>query len=165
MKSITLLRHAKSSWQASGLADRERPLNERGLRDAPVMGERISAQDIRPSLVVSSPAARAWATAKLIADSISYPREFLQRDDRLYLASVESIVDVIADQDQGFNHIMLVGHNPGMTQFANYLIPDITSNLPTCGVISVVVDSDDWDLSVQPDATLTMMDYPKKVAE
>lgn len=165
MKSITLLRHAKSSWKTSGLTDRDRPLNERGERDAPVMGERIGSQDIRPSLIVSSPATRAWKTAKIIADSINYPREFLQRDDRLYLASVESIIDVIEDQDTGFNHIMVVGHNPGMTQFANYLIPNLTTNLPTCGVVSVVIDSDDWDLSAQPDATLTLLDYPKRNTE
>ena len=164
MKSITLLRHAKSSWKASGVTDRDRPLNKRGERDAPIMGERIGANDIRPSLIVSSPAARSWATAKLVADGIHYPREFLQRDERLYLASVDSIIDVIADQDLGFNHIMLVGHNPGMTQFANFLVPNITMNLPTCGFVSVVIDSDDWDLSSQPDATLTLLDYPKNGA-
>lgn len=126
------------------------------------MGKRISAQDIRPSLIVSSPAVRAWTTAKIVADSINYPKEFLQRDDRLYAASVDTIIDVIADQDPGFNNIMIVGHNPGLTQFANYLLPDITPNLPTCGVVSVLIDSDDWNLRGRPNATLTLFDYPKR---
>jgi phosphohistidine phosphatase len=129
------------------------------------MGEKINAQDIRPSLIVSSPAERAWATARIIADSIGYPREFLQRDERLYLATVDSIIEVIADQDSGFNHIMVVGHNPGLTQFANFLVPNITSNVPTCGVVSVVVDTDEWNLRARPDVTLTLFDYPKRDAE
>ncbi|NOX68384.1 MAG: hypothetical protein GXP15_04290 [Gammaproteobacteria bacterium] len=162
MKSITLLRHAKSSWNTAGLSDRDRPLNKRGERDAPTMGKRIGGHDIRPSLIVSSPAVRAWTTAKTVAEAINYPREFLQRDDRLYGANVATIIDVIADQDAGFNHIMIVGHNPGLTQFANYLIADITPNLPTCGVVSVLVESDDWNLRGQPDATLALFDYPKR---
>ncbi|MCH7853423.1 MAG: histidine phosphatase family protein [Proteobacteria bacterium] len=162
MKSLTLLRHAKSSWNTAGLADRDRPLNKRGQRDAPLMGKRIGAQDIRPSLIISSPAVRAWTTARIIAESINYPREFLQRDERLYGASVDTIMDVIADQDPGFNNIMIVGHNPGLTRFANYLLKDITSNLPTCGVVSVLIDSDDWNLRGRPVATLTLLDYPKR---
>lgn len=162
MKSLTLLRHAKSSWNTAGLADRDRPLNKRGQRDAPLMGKRIGAQDIRPSLIISSPAVRAWTTARIIAESINYPREFLQRDERLYGASVDTIMDVIADQDPGFNNIMIVGHNPGLTRFANYLLKDITPNLPTCGVVSVLIDSDDWNLRGRPVATLTLLDYPKR---
>jgi phosphohistidine phosphatase len=165
VKTLTLLRHAKSSWQAGDLADRDRPLNARGERDAPIMGERIKAQDIRPSLIVSSPATRAWRTAKIIADSINYPREFLQRDDRLYLASVDAIIDVIEDQDSGFNHIMVVGHNPGMTEFANFLIPDITSNMPTCAIVSVSMGTENWELRTQPEATLSLFDYPKRHVE
>jgi phosphohistidine phosphatase len=163
MKSITLLRHAKSSWNHAGLTDHDRPLNKRGERDAPVMGRRLSAQDIRPSLILSSPAKRAWTTAKIVAESMNYPREFLQRDDRLYGASVNTILDVIRDQDSGFNNIMLVGHNPGLTQFANLLVPDITPNIPTCGVVSVVIDTDDWDQQSWPDAALVLFDYPKRV--
>ena len=162
MKSLTLLRHAKSSWNSAAASDHDRPLNKRGERDAPLMGERIKAKDIRPSLIVSSPATRAWTTAKIVADIINYPREFLQRDDRLYMANVTSIMDVIEDQDSGFNHIMIVAHNPGLTAFANYLVPDITPNLPTCGVVSVTMDSDEWELRTSPDTTLALFDYPKR---
>jgi phosphohistidine phosphatase len=162
LKTLTLLRHAKSSWKVGDLSDRDRPLNARGKRDAPIMGERLKTKDIRPSLIVSSPATRAWHTAKIIADSINYPREFLQRDDRLYLASVDAIIDVIEDQDSGFNHIMVVGHNPGMTEFANFLVPDITPNLPTCAVVSVSMSPDNWELRERPDATLSLFDYPKR---
>ena len=162
MKSLTLLRHGKSSWKSTAESDRFRPLSKRGKRDAPVMGGRIIAKGIRPSLILSSPATRAWSTAKIVAESINYPKEFLQRDDRLYMASVSSIIDVIEDQDNAFNNIMIVAHNPGLTAFANFLVPDITPNLPTCGVVSVTMNSDEWELRTSPDATLVLFDYPKR---
>ena len=164
MKTLTIVRHAKSSWKDHTLRDRDRPLNKRGERDAPVMGQRIAAAGIRPSLILSSPAVRAWTTAKVIATQISYPLEFLQREDDLYLASLDNWLDVVAAQDEGFNSIMLFGHNPGLTDFANYLVPGLTDNLPTCGVVSVTFEQDDWSLYVLPEITLSLHDYPKKVA-
>ena len=161
MKTLTLVRHAKSSWKDHSLADRDRPLNKRGKRDAPEMGRRIAAAGIRPSLIVSSPAVRAWTTAKIIANEIGYPREFLQRDNGLYLASVNGILDVIVAQDPGFNSLMLVGHNPGFTDFANYLVPGLTNNMPTAGVVSVELDSEDWSLYDKPAAELLLYDFPK----
>ena len=161
MKTLTLVRHAKSSWKDNSLADRDRPLNKRGKRDAPEMGRRIAAAGIRPSLIVSSPAVRAWTTAKIIANEIGYPREFLQRDNGLYLASVNGILDVIVAQDPGFNNLMLVGHNPGFTDFANFLVPGLTNNMPTAGVVSVELDSDDWSLYDRPAAELLLYDFPK----
>ncbi len=164
MKTLTLVRHAKSSWKDTRLSDRERPLNKRGKRDAPVMGKRMVEHGIRPSLIISSPAKRAWSTAKIIAAQISYPIEFLQREDGLYLASLDEILDIIVAQDNRFNNLMVVGHNPGMTDFANFLSPGLTNNLPTAGVISVQIDQDDWNLYERPSTDLLVYDYPKKVS-
>lgn len=165
MKSLTIVRHAKSSWKDTSLPDRDRPLNKRGERDAPRMGKRISEAGIRPSLIVSSPAVRAWTTAKIVAREIGYPLEFLQREDELYLASVNSILDVLVSQDAGFNSIMLFGHNPGLTDFANYLVPGLTNNLPTAGVVSVSFEQDDWSLYDKPEMRLELHDYPKRIAD
>ncbi len=143
------------------LRDSERPLNKRGRRDAPEMGRRIREHGIRPSLIVSSPALRAWTTARLIAAEIGYPVEFLQRERGLYLASVDEILDVVAAQDEGFNSLMIFGHNPGFTDFANFLCPGLTSNLPTAGVVSVEIDRDDWQLYERPPVRLLVHDYPK----
>lgn len=162
MKTLTLLRHAKSSWKDAGLIDHDRPLNKRGKRDLPVMGERIQRAGIRPSLILSSSAVRAWKTAKGIATEISYPIEFLQREQRLYHAGVRLIIEVLADQDDAFNSIMIVGHNPGLTDFANHLLPGLTHNIPTCGLVSVTVDSDDWNLKKKKNVELAVYDYPKK---
>lgn len=161
MKTLTLVRHAKSSWNDTSLRDRERPLNKRGERDAPIMGKRIHEHGIRPSLIVSSPATRAWTTAKIIASELSYPLEFLQRDDSLYLASVEQILDVIVSQEEGFNSLMILGHNPGFTDLANFLSPGLTHNLPTAGVVSVSIDQDNWNLYERPPTELLVHDYPK----
>ena len=163
MKTLTLVRHAKSSWKDTSLADRDRPLNKRGKRDAPVMGKRILEAGIRPSLIVSSPAVRAWTTAKIIASEIGYPREFLQREKDLSLASLNDLLDVVMAQDNGFNSIMLVGHNPGLTDFANYLSPNLTHNVPTAGVVCVNIERADWNLYERPKTNLVRYDYPKKL--
>jgi phosphohistidine phosphatase len=125
------------------------------------MGRRIVAHGIRPSLIITSPATRAWTTAKIIASEIGYPAEFLQREDSLYLASLDDLLSTVVAQDAGFNNLMVVGHNPGMTEFANFLIPGLTNNLPTAGVLSVQIERDDWDLYQQPKAELLAFDYPK----
>ena len=162
MKFLTIVRHAKSSWKDTSLPDRERPLNKRGERDAPVMGKRINDHGIRPSLIVTSPAVRAWTTAKIIARELNYPKEFLQREDRLYLASLDEILDTIVAQDNGFNSLMVVGHNPGLTDLVNFVQPGLTHNLPTAGVVSVQIDQDHWSLYERPETELLVHDWPKK---
>lgn len=162
MKTLTILRHAKSSWSESALPDRERPLSRRGERDAPAAGGRISEAGIRPSLIMSSPAVRAWTTAKIVAREISYPIEFLHREDQLYLANLERLLDLLARQDNAFNSVMVVGHNPGLTEFANYLLPGITDNIPTCGLVALNIDTDDWNLRERKQTELLLYDFPKK---
>ena len=163
MKTLTIVRHAKSSWKDASLRDRDRPLNKRGKRDAPEMGRRIGEAGIRPSLILSSPAVRAWKTARAVADAINYPWEFLQKEDALYLASVDRILDVLVAQDNRFNNILIVGHNPGFTEFANFLVPSLTNNLPTAGVVCVEIDQDDWSLYTRPPTRLLLHDWPKRV--
>ena len=162
MKTLTLLRHAKSSWKNRDLPDHARPLNRRGELDAPAMAARVSEAGIRPSLIMSSPAVRAWNTARIVAKEINYPLEFLQREAELYMAGIDDFLGLLRRQDSKFNSVMLVGHNPGLTDFANYLLPDLTDNIPTSGVVSMAVDSDDWDLPAGSGVELLVFDYPKK---
>jgi phosphohistidine phosphatase len=165
MKTLTILRHAKSSWSKRGLQDHERPLNRRGEKDAPAMARRINDAGIRPSLIMSSPAVRAWCTAKIVAKTINYPIEFLHREDDLYLAGLDQLLDLFSQQDNAFNSVMIVGHNPGLTAFANYLLPGITDNIPTCGLVALDIDTDNWDLRQRKDARLVLYDYPKRPPE
>ncbi len=143
------------------MTDRERPLNDRGERDAPEMGKRIVDHGIRPSLIISSPAVRAWTTAKIIAQQIGYPIEFLHRESDLYLASLNDLLQTVVSQDNGFNNLMVVGHNPGISDFANYLSPGVTNSMPTAAVVSVEIEIDDWNLFEQPPTKLIAYDYPK----
>ncbi|MEM6511839.1 MAG: histidine phosphatase family protein [Pseudomonadota bacterium] len=163
MKSLTLIRHAKSSWDDVSLTDAERPLNRRGERDAPKMAERLASRGLMPDLIVASPAVRASTTADIIAGKLQYPRERIVREPSLYLASLDELLDITAAQDDTLNHLVLVGHNPGLTMYANMLVPGITNNVPTAGIVSVTVGRDDWVLYSDPRAQLDFFDYPKKL--
>jgi len=126
-----------------------------------MMGKRIAALGIRPSLIISSPAVRAYTTARYFAAELGYPLEFLQREEAIYLASLDDLLGVVMAQDDGFNSIMLFGHNPGLTEFANFLVPGLTNNLPTAGVVAVQIDQEDWNLYSQPATELITYNYPK----
>jgi phosphohistidine phosphatase len=161
-KRLTLLRHAKSSWDDPALPDRERPLNPRGQHDAPMMGQRLRARGARPSLIITSPAVRALHTAQLVAREINYPLEFLQREADLYLADPEAILAVIARQDNSFNDILVCGHNPGLTELANLLTGENIDNIPTCGVAVIEADLPEWNDLGRQRGRLVNFDYPKR---
>lgn len=162
MKRLILLRHAKSSWADETLADFDRPLGKRGERDAPLMGLRLRARRERPSLILTSPAKRARRTAELIAQALDYPREFLQPERQLYLADAATIAAVVKAQPRQFSSLIVVGHNPGLTDFANRLLPDLAlDNLPTAGVVAVDLPLERWDELDAVPGTLAYYDYPK----
>lgn len=162
MRQLALLRHAKSSWNDPGLSDRERPLNQRGKRDAPQMGARLTARKLRPSLILTSPATRALATAREVARAFSYPLEFLQHEDALYLASPGTILEVIGAQDDRFQSLMVVGHNPGLTDISNALLPALDlANLPTAGVVTLRSSATKWANLAPDNCQLEFFDYPK----
>jgi phosphohistidine phosphatase len=161
-KRLTLLRHAKSSWNNPGLDDRDRPLNTRGEQDAPMMGQRLLKKHLRPSLILTSPAKRARQTAKIIAREIGYPIEFLQTERELYLAQPETMLDVIAQQDNAFNDIVLCGHNPGITELSNRLSGASIDNVPTCGMVFLEADIASWDEIHNAHCVLTEFDFPKR---
>ena len=160
-KRITLLRHAKSSWNDASLADRDRPLNRRGNKSAPEMGKRLAKLGVRPSLLLTSPAKRARETARLIARELNYPLEFIQSESELYLATPETILQVVARQDNGFNDVMLFGHNPGITELANRLGDRNIDNVPTCGMVGIELDVKEWTGIVAADGKTVFFDYPK----
>ena len=162
-KRLTLLRHAKSSWNNASLDDRDRPLNERGERDAPMMGQRLLQKDSRPSLILTSPAKRARQTVRLIAREIGYPIEFLQTEAELYLASPEILLNVIAEQENTFNDIVLCGHNPGITELTNQLTGMAIANVPTCGMVYIEAEIKAWDELEGTRCTLAAFDYPKAI--
>ncbi len=165
LKRVTFMRHAKSSWADPSLNDFDRPLNKRGERDAPMMGRRLLARGARPSQIITSPAKRARRTARLVAKEIGYPIEFLQREDHLYLADPRVILEVIGQQDNSFNDMIVVGHNPGLTELTNRLTGLRIDNIPTCGMAAMEADIGDWSQLADSRCRLVFFDYPRKRGE
>jgi len=161
-RQLTLLRHAKSSWDDAGMRDRDRPLNERGERDAPAMGRRLAKRGARPTLILTSPAVRARRTAQIVAREIGYPQEFIQREDDLYLASPDGIVDVVARQDSSFRDLVICGHNPGLTELANRLTGAGIDNVPTTGVVVIGLELASWSDLDGATGELLLFDYPRR---
>ncbi len=162
MKTLTILRHAKSSWEFPELTDFERPLNKRGKNDAPAMGQRLAARAISPDLIVTSPAKRALKTAKVVAGAIGYPKKKLVTDERVYMADVDELMSVLHKIENNYKDVFLVGHNPGMTDLVNDLIDESIINLPTCGVVRAKFDIKTWKALKKGTGKLEFFDYPKK---
>lgn len=161
MKHLTLLRHAKSSWSDTGLADIRRPLADRGRRDAPLMGRRLAAHGLRPDLLLTSPAKRAEQTADLIEPAFGAAPERLT-DARLYHASPGEILSVLADTEDRFGDVIVVAHNPGLTLLANMMLPDLKlTNLPTSGAIAINCDTASWRTIDDARFSLNFHDTPK----
>jgi phosphohistidine phosphatase len=144
MKTLILVRHAKSSWKDASLADRDRSLNTRGKRDAPRMGRRLADFVGAPDLIVSSPAARALATARIVADAVGYPVDEIRADERIYEARPADLLAVIRDLDDGRERVFLFGHNPGLTELVNALSEPAIDNVPTCGAVELRLDAGSW---------------------
>ena len=161
MKDLILLRHAKSSWKDPTLRDHERPLNKRGKRDAPEMGERLARRGYDPDLVVSSFAVRALKTARSIANKLAYSRESIAVEDRLYHAGVAELLHVIRGVDDSVDSLMLFGHNPGLTDLANHIGPREILNLPTCAVLHLRFEAESWAEVGKTPVDEVMYDYPK----
>jgi len=161
-KRITLLRHAKSSHDGISRNDHDRPLSQRGERDAPNMARRLLERGGRPTLILTSTAARARQTARLVARTIGYPIEFLQSERELYLAEPDTILDVVAGQDDAFNDIIVCGHNPGITELASDLALVPIDNIPTSGIVILDAEIDRWDELGRARCELVAFDYPKK---
>ncbi|WP_420438160.1 SixA phosphatase family protein [Candidatus Palauibacter sp.] len=142
MKTLLILRHAKSSWDHPGLRDHDRPLNPRGRRDAPRMGRFLAERDLVPERIVSSTAVRARTTAELAAAEFGWEVEIETTSD-LYLASPDSYVDVVEVMGGVEERLMVVGHNPGITALVWHLTGE-GEHMPTAALAAVELDIDDW---------------------
>ncbi|RYY77559.1 MAG: histidine phosphatase family protein, partial [Moraxellaceae bacterium] len=133
MKTLILVRHAKSDWSHEGLGDIERPLNERGRKDAPDMAKRLHKKGLKIDLFLSSPAKRAFRTARFFAEEFDIKKDAIQVENRLYGAMPHQFEDVIADINHKEDIVAVFSHNPGITEYANTLCEVRTDNIPTCG--------------------------------
>ena len=165
MRTLLLIRHAKSSWGNPGLRDFDRPLNERGLHDAPKMAKFLSNQGLKPELIVSSPAKRALTTALFFAEAFNINPAEVQREPQIYEALPQEILKIISALPSELKSVALFGHNPTFTEVANQFASEsnFIENVPTCGVVMINSSADRWSALYEGNTKITACYFPKEV--
>lgn len=163
MKQLFIIRHAKSDWGDFTLPDFERPLNERGKADAPVMAKRLLSKKIKIDAFISSPARRAKKTCKLFCKEFHIDDNEIIFIEKLYNAQVEIFFETILSLDNKYEHVAIFAHNPGVTDFANRLCKNVhIDEMPTCAIFAVEADIANWKMFKQSEKSFLFFDYPKK---
>jgi phosphohistidine phosphatase len=165
-RRLTLLRHGKAQSIDSCAEDFERALTRRGSIEAQEMAARIVYRDLIPDLILVSPAERAWATAEIIANACELDAKQVQCARELYLATPETTWRLVTRRDAALRHVMICGHNPGLSQIASRLGPKPQAReLPTAGIASAVWHNAHWD-SLQPESAVACeLDDPESMAD
>lgn len=160
-RNLVLVRHAKSSWDDDGLQDFDRPLNKRGLKNAPEMGRRLADNNFSTDIIISSPANRAITTAELIAKQIGIDKKKIIQQEEIYEAGLNALIYIVNSLEDDYNNVMLVGHNPGFTYLCNYLSDAQLENIPTCGIAQLKFDVKAWQDITENTGELIEFDFPK----
>lgn len=161
MKHLILVRHAKSDWGNPQLDDFDRPLNDRGKKDAPAMAHRLLDKKINIDGFIASPAKRARKTATVFASVYKKDADEIILRDELYMAGTTVFKEVVATADNSFKSIAIFSHNPGITDYANQLTETRIDNIPTCGVFCVKADCTSWKDFATAKKEFWFFDYPK----
>jgi phosphohistidine phosphatase len=162
MKTLYLVRHAKSSWDDPSLDDLNRPLNERGEKDAPRMGKRLKEREVTVDLMISSPAERAMNTCLAMAKILEYPSNKIKTEKKLYHADEDAIFGILKSIKEPNDCVMIFGHNPGLTEFANSLLNESIVNIHTTGVVGCNLKIDSWKNIKRGCGEMLFFDFPKR---
>lgn len=162
MKKLFLIRHAKSSWDEEGLTDFERPLNKRGKRDAPFMASLLNKEKIKPDLIISSPANRAISTAQIFAEELDYPSEKILIEKIIYLSGIKQLEEIVQSIPDSNKTVLIFGHNPSLTYYANHLGNKFIDNIPTCGIVGLEPGDKSWREVERGICKTFFFEYPKK---
>ncbi len=165
MRLLTLIRHAKSSWDNASLEDFDRPLNERGRHDAPRMAAHVLRSLGRPDRIVSSPAVRALTTAQVFAETCGIGVDAMTLEPRIYEASAETLLQTVRALNDEDRHVMLFGHNPGFTELAHRLARCSFDDMPTCAVAQIGFDAKSWLDVGERGGTLRFYAWPKQLRD
>lgn len=161
MKTLIIARHAKSSWDNPLLKDVDRPLNQRGLRDANAMATRLAEADIVPDLLITSNAKRAHMTAEIFNEKFKLEKDLIV-ENSLYLGDIEEFIHATFLIPETANVAMMFGHNPGITFFANVVCEANIENVPTCGILVIQSKAEKWEDTDISDLQLQHFLYPKQ---
>lgn len=162
MKTLYLCRHAKSSWADPGVNDFDRPLNERGQRNAPYMAQVFKDRGEPVDLIMSSPANRALTTAHFFAEALRIGGDRFVQERLIYHAERHTLAHIVSQLPNTADRVMLFGHNPGFTDVLNHLSDAGVDNLPTCGLVRIDFAVTDWQHTGKGAGTLVWFDYPKR---
>jgi phosphohistidine phosphatase len=161
MKKLFLIRHAKSDWSNPLLDDFDRGLNNRGLKDAPFMAKLLKDKNIIPDLIISSPALRTKLTLEFLLKELNYKNEIIY-DKSIYEAPYLNLKEVVNKVEEQFDILFLVGHNPGLCDFVNFLCEESFENIPTCGIVEIDFNTNSWSDISKENSKLISFEYPKK---
>lgn len=161
MKTLLLVRHAKSSWDNPGTDDIDRPLNDRGKADAPVMAKRLKDKGVKIDAFISSPARRARRTARYFAGEYGIDKKDIELIDKLYMASPSAFSEAIREMKDKYDSVIIFAHNPGITEFANTLTSVHVDNMPTCSIFAITADTESWNGFEGSEKNFLFFDYPK----
>ena len=162
MKTFYLIRHAKSSWADMSLQDFNRPLNKRGLRDAPFMAKMLAGKGVRPDAIVASPANRAWTTANYFFREMGLQANQIHQKPEIYEAWSKTLLDVVLGLDDNWSTVLIFGHNPAFTELANVFAKEYIPNVPTCGIVKIESSANSWNAITTDNAVVTAFYYPKQ---
>lgn len=163
MKTIFLIRHAKSSWDYPSLSDFDRPLNKRGMQDAPTMAKLLKNKGFMPDHLVSSPAKRAWSTALYFANAYGIDPNQIEKEEAIYEASATTILNIIRKLNERWQTVFLFGHNPTFTDVVNLFSDRFILNIPTCGISMIDCGIDKWTDFDRTNSKLKATYFPKEV--
>lgn len=163
MKTLTIVRHGKSDWSNYELADYDRPLKARGFNDAYKMAMRLKETGNLPQVFITSPANRALYTSIIFSRVLFNDFDNIKINDDLYLASPRTILTTVRQVSNGYDHVAIFGHNPGVTSFANDFISDYIDNIPTSGFVRLDFNTSDWNHLKADTLQNYVFDYPKRL--
>jgi phosphohistidine phosphatase len=161
MKKLYLVRHAKASWDMPGLSDIDRPLLPKGIKRTNLVIEYLKNNDTRPDIMISSPAVRAFETAKLIANGLDFPLSKIKTDRKIYDGYYDRMLDLIYGTHNEAGSLMLFGHNPTMTHLANLFLNPGIESMPTSCVVCISFDTDKWETIPAVEAKREFVVFPK----
>jgi len=165
MKTIYIVRHAKSSWNTIEIPDEQRPLMEKGKKRTKKVIDYLHDNHIKVDYIISSHAVRAHETAKILAHALKYPIDNIKIDSQVYYANGDAILNQFYDLPDRFNSVMIVGHNPALTDFVNLFLKTPIENLPTSGIVSFSFETDHWDKVPVAGRKTNFILFPKEIAE
>ena len=159
-KTLFIARHGKSSWDQHGVADFDRPLKERGIKNAYEIAEFMVSKELLPEIIYTSPAARALNTAIIFSRVLNFPEKDIFLRNELYLADFEEIMNVVRQTSVGSKSVMIFGHNPGVTDLANFLSDLRLTNLPTAGLVTLTFTARNWNEVQKSNLISSSCDFP-----